>query len=377
VIDFIPESSEEVEYELDGAVHRRRLLLDMGHPVRRGDVLVRIDATHAELELRSAEARLKLAEDELAELKAWKRDEELEQLTATLRQRDAVVRHAEADLERAEQLRGDRAISQQEVDTAVRALETARAAKEEVEAALKLARSGPTAEQVAVAEAKVAMARAEVQLKQQTLDKCTVTCPLEQGTIVERFVSVGDYVTAQPSTPLMRVVDSRLLLAEVHVPERYQGLIRPHDLATIQAEGGRAGEREAAGIPAMVVLVNAQVDPGTRTFRVRVGVDNSRDLFKAGTFVRVRIPIQSADDAVVVPIDAVTFADGQPSAFVFHDGRVEKRALVLGISNRTHYQIVSGVAAGEQVVQGRLSLLADGLHVRCKDSDPGTDKIEG
>ena len=229
---------------------------------------------------------------------------------------------------------------------------------------MKLAQSGPTAEQVAVAEAQVAVARAEVQLKQETLEKCTITCPLEQGTIVERFVGAGDYVTAQPSTPLMRVVDSSILLAEVHVPERYQGLIRPRDLATIQAEGGVAGEREAAGIPAMVVLVNAQVDPGTRTFRVRVGIDNSRDLFKAGTFVRVRIPIQSADDAMVVPVDAVAFADGQPSAFVFQDGRVEKRALVLGISNRTHYQIVSGVSVGEQVVQGRLSILADGLRVR-------------
>ena len=99
VIESIPESSEEVVYELDGTVHRRRLLLDIGHRVQRGDVLVRIDATHAELELRSAEARLKLAEDGLAELKAWKRTEEIDQLTASLRQREAVLRHAQAGLD--------------------------------------------------------------------------------------------------------------------------------------------------------------------------------------------------------------------------------------------------------------------------------------
>ncbi len=159
----------------------------------------------------------------------------------------------------------------------------------------------------------------------------------------------------------------------MNVPERYQELIKPHDMATVSVEGAGAGNREAQNVQAMVVLVNAQIDPETRTFRVRVGIDNSRNLFKAGTFAKVTIPIRTKRDAVVVPAEAITFTKGEPAAFVVADGVVEKRPVVLGIASRTHYQIVSGLSESDQVVKGDLSLLATGLHVRPRvDTAPAT-----
>jgi RND family efflux transporter MFP subunit len=242
---------------------------------------------------------------------------------------------------------------------------------------LELAEAGPTAEQIAVAQAQVELAQAEVELKRDKVAKCTVVCPLETATIVERYVGAGDYVTANPSTPLMRIVDSSILLAQVGVPERYQGLVRTRDMATVHAEGGKAAALGIDAVPAMIVLVNAQIDPETRTFRVRIGLDNSQALFTAGTFVRVSIPIRAVADTVMVPSDAITYADGQPAAFVLRDGHVERRAVVLGISNRTHHEIVSGLSASDLVVKGGLSLLADGLKVRPKNAVPLSTESRG
>ena len=180
----------------------------------------------------------------------------------------------------------------------------------------------------------------------------------------ERYVGVGDHVTANPSTPLMRVIDSSILLAQIHVPERYQGLINIRDRASLTAEGGRAAEMQMGEIDAMVVLVNAQIDPDTRTFRVRVGIDNSRNLLKAGTFVKVKIPLNALSDAIVVPADVITFSKGEPAAYVVKNGLVDRVPVKLGISNRTHYQVVSGLSENDLVVKGDLSLMAPGLRVK-------------
>ncbi len=362
VIEEIPESGEKITYELAGQSVTKVLPLDIGHEVKAGDVLVRIRSSEAELALQLAQAKVAAMEKELANLNAWKRPEEVAQLKAQLDESDAILVDARANQVRADSLVGHNAISQKEVDDAARSVATAQAARERAEAALKLAKAGPTVEQIAVAEAQLNMAKAEVKIKQDQLEKCTIRCPLDKGWIVERYVGTGDHVTATPSTPLMRVVDSSLLLAQVNVPQRYLGLIQPHDMATLHVEEAQSGEN--AEVRAMVVLVNAQVDPETRTFRVRVGIDNNQNLLRAGTFVKVRIPLRAAAESIVVPLEAITFTKGEPAAFVYKDGVVEKRPLVLGISNRTHYQVISGLTVNEQVVKGDLSLLATGVRVQ-------------
>jgi RND family efflux transporter MFP subunit len=270
---------------------------------------------------------------------------------------------AKEDLARAETLRTRNAMSKKELEDAQRSVATAEASKKRAEAALQLAKAGPTPEQIEVAKAQLELAKADVALKQDSVDKCIIKCPLETAWVVERYVGVGDHVTATPSTPLMRIVDSSILLAQVNVPERYQGLVKFGDLAKLSAQGGH--EAGQVAVDAMVVLVNAQIDPDTRTFRVRVGIDNSKNLFKPGTFTKVELQLDT-QDALVVPVDAVTFSDGKPAAFVVRDGITNRVPLELGISNRTQYQVVSGLSENDLVVKGSLSMLAPDMRVEKK-----------
>lgn len=364
VIESVRESGERIQYEIDGKAFSKELPLDIGHTVKLGDVLIKIASSESEQAVRVAEAKKVSVEKELLNLFAWKRSEEVDQLKAQCDECDAILLDAKADLNRAETLVQRKATSQKEVEDAQRAVAIAKAAKQRADSALELAEAGPTVEQIEVAKALVEMAKADVALQQETVDKCTIRCPLETATVVERYVGVGDHVTANPSTPLIRVVDSSILLAQIHVPERYQGLINIRDKALLTAEGGRAAELHMGEIEAMVVLVNAQIDPDTRTFRVRVGIDNSRNLLKAGTFVKVQIPLNAVSDAVVVPADAITFSKGEPAAFVVKNGVVDCIPVKLGIWNRTHYQIVSGLTENDVVVKGDLSLMAPGLRVQ-------------
>jgi multidrug efflux pump subunit AcrA (membrane-fusion protein) len=366
VIARLPAHDVPIEAEVEGRKFSMPVLLDMGHEVEEGAILAQIDERPFRLALDAAQARLDVAQRELENLLAWKRPEEIEQLQAQAAEAEAVLKRAKADRDRLERLRGRQVVSASEWDAASAAYDTALAAKRRTDAAVKLAQAGPTPEEIKVAEAQVALAEAEVAQRKDELEKCTIHCPYD-AVIVDRLAGVGDRVT--PQTPIMQIIDPKYLLAEVAVPEKYQHLVNVNDMAEVEARG------VAEPVPGLVALVNEKIDLETRTFRIRVGVENPREawgdgsgerLFKAGSYVRVRLAIRSAPDTLVVPSGAMTFDEGQPAVFVFRRDHVEKRPVSLGIRSRTEYEVTEGLSEGDQVVVGDTALLTDGLPVRLK-----------
>lgn len=368
VIASLPTHGEEIKAEVGERKFSMPVLIDMGHDVKEGSLLVEIDKRPFQLELDAANAKLDVATKELANLLAWKRQEEIEQLEAGADEADALLKRAKLDLDRCEELCEQQAVSESQHDATLAAHQTALAAKKRADAALQLAKAGPTPEQIAVGEAQLALAESEVALRQDDLAKCTIYCPYD-AVVVDRYVGVGDRVTAMPRVEIMQIIDPSILLAQVSVPEKYQRLIEVNDLATVQAPG------ISQPVPGLVALVNQKIDPETRTFRARVGIENpkldpnsatSERRFKSGSYVRVTLSLASESDALVVPAEALTFDAGQPAVFVFCGDHVEKRSVTVGMSNGTEYEIREGLSEGDQIVVGGTALLADGLPVRLK-----------
>jgi multidrug efflux pump subunit AcrA (membrane-fusion protein) len=359
VIESFPLSTRTLEFESGGADQVVPLGLDIGHEVESGDVLVQIDPVEFQLALDAANAELELARRNLQDLKAWKRTEEIRQARGAFEEASARHERAKADLDRARQLHAKRALAQEALDEAVMDARTAAAALTRAEAALELAEAGPTPEQLAVAEARVRTAEAQVAIRQDRLDKTTLRAPYP-GMIVNRYVDVGDRVTAMPRVEILQLIDPRVLFAEVDVPEKYQGVIKLDEIATVTAAG------ITGDLPARIDLINAMIDPETRTFRIRVTIDNRQQILKAGGFVHVQVPIQTRQEVTTVPVSAVSFADGQTAVFVLRDGVARKTPVELGISDSQLYEVVSGVSEGELVVTEKIAVLDDGLAVQPK-----------
>lgn len=91
--------------------------------------------------------------------------------------------------------------------------------------------------------------------------------------ITDRYVGVGDRVTAMPRVEIMDIADPRMLFAQIDVPEKYLGLVKLDNVAEIQLP------RSREAVSGKVELMNGRVDPETRTFRVRIGIDNRQGLF--------------------------------------------------------------------------------------------------
>jgi multidrug efflux pump subunit AcrA (membrane-fusion protein) len=57
---------------------------------------------------------------------------------------------------------------------------------------------------------------------------------------------------------------------------------------------------------------------------------------------------------------------GSPAVFVYHDGRVERRAVRLGLARGDEQEVIAGVSDGEQVVTTGLGELRDGQRAQLK-----------
>ena len=258
-----------------------------------------------------------------------------------------------------ESLIGQRATSEQEYQRVQAELRSARAAVDRAEADLAEAEAGPTEAAIAVARALVAQAEAEVRIKEDQLRKTVIRAPYD-AVIVDRFVDEGQRVTSQPRVELMELMDLSLVIVQVGVPERYLGRVKIGDWVRVHAAG------VVDPVPGLVVLVNEKVDHETRTFRVRVAVENHERKFKAGQFVKVAFEVDSAPDTLVIPTRSLVYSGGQPQVFVFNaeSQRVSQRVVRLGLEGNGITEVVDGLTEEDRIVLQDPAVLADGMRVQ-------------
>lgn len=358
VVAEIPEPKRNpITVEFDGK--KKTLPLDIGSEVAAGDLLIRLDATEYERELKVAEAQLEKLKADLAQLLAWQRPEEVARARALYEEAQANLERAEPEYERNEALRQRNAISQSEYDEGQLQLRRARALLAHAKATLDIAEAGPTKEEIAVAKAALVAAEAEVDHKRWKVERTRVAAPYD-AVVTDRYVEVGERVTALPRVEIMELMDIGFLAAEVGVPEKYSGKVHNLDRVDILVQG------MAEPVPGLVVRINDKVDFGSRTFRIRVAIKNDQRAFRVGQFARVYLNVATSDDALAIPRNAVTYYGGQPHVYVYSDDRVESTAISLGIANEEFVEVVTGLQEGQMVVVDDPAILTDGMQVQLR-----------
>ena len=86
-----------------------------------------------------------------------------------------------------------------------------------------------------------------------------------------------------------------------------------------------------------------------------------------GMFARLKLPLQTVADAVVVPGEAVlVLPSGEKVAFILKDGKAQRRMLQTGLEAGGQVQIISGLQPGEKVVVAGNEKLKDGMEVKAQ-----------
>jgi len=328
------------------------VLVREGDRVLRGQVLIRLEDRELAAQLQQAEGNLAASQARLRLLELGARPQERAQVEQAVAQARASFETAAETLNRMQTLLASGAVSQSQLDAARLQYDVARAQYESARQQLSVVQTGARPEELDMARAQVAQAQAAVTFARLQLANATITSPLS-GTVTTRSVEPGSL--ASPGVPLMTVAQIDTVSVVLDVSETDLGRLKVGQIATVRADA-----YPDLTFRGTIKEIGQAADSRTRTFKVKVAVENARHELKPGMFARAEITIGLRENALVIPRDAVVTENGRSVVFVVIDGRARARQIEVGMISGPVVEVRSGLEAGQSVVVAGQSDLTDG-----------------
>jgi HlyD family secretion protein len=205
----------------------------------------------------------------------------------------------------------------------------------------------PTAQAVASAKASYEQAQVALTQAQQQLAGATITTPIA-GTVIAVNVQQGD--TASAGTAAIVLVPDIPPVVDANVDEvDVSSVAVGQDVhLTFEALPGRTITGTVTSIAPTSTSVNGAV-----AYQVEIGFTPGRLPVRLGMTTNVAIVIASANNALLVPNQAIT-ADRQANKYYvtrqLPDGTIQRLQVRIGLQNDTETQILQGVNAGDKLV---------------------------
>jgi RND family efflux transporter MFP subunit len=347
--------------------------LNEGDRVAAGEPLAQLLTETIRLEHEAALAQLELYRQELAELEAGTRKEEKDRARAQMEAAKALAEYARSKYDRTRALYEQRrAVSEIELEEALSGHASAQQTYLAAKAAYDLAEAGPRPETIAQARAKVESQRAVAERLEDQKKKHTIVSPFDgyvsaEHTEVGQWVNRGDLVA---EVVHLDQVDVRAFVLEQHVPYIRPGLPVRVEVPALPSEV----------FTGQVALVVPQADERSRTFPVKIRVDNKISeeegpLLKAGLLARVTLPTGAKEIATLVPKDALVLGGPQPMVYVVDlgkngakQGKVRPVPVQLGVADGALIQVKGELKNGQQVVVRGNERLRPGQDVLITDA---------
>jgi len=212
------------------------------------------------------------------------------------------------------------------------------------------------ASQMDSARAKYEAARALLTKARESAGDYSVEAPWD-GVVSKVLVKDGDFVA--PRTPLVEMYDPGSLVIRLAVPETQATEVFKGTPATVQLDA-----YPGKGFEGKVSLVYPDLDTRMRTRTAEVKLLTPVALIP-GMFARLKLTLQTQAEALTAPGDAVlVLPNGDKVAFVYKDGKVQRRVVQTGLEAGGRVQIIAGIQPGEAVVVSGNEKLKDGMAVK-------------
>ncbi len=226
--------------------------------------------------------------------------------------------------------------------------------------------------QVDTDEAQLKTSSTDLNALQAQIDRKIVRAPFG-GRLGIRLVNIGQYLN--PGTPLSVLESTDSVYVDFSLPQQALPDIKVGLPVRITLENAVDTVYDAT-----IAAVEPQVDPTTRSIKLRAGVPNKQEKLRPGMFATVAIVLPPRPPAVVIPVTAVVHASFGDSVFIVEDkkddagapvhdkdGKVARSArqqfVKISESRGDFVAIADGVKAGEEVVTSGAFKLRNGSGV--------------
>ncbi|HHB74987.1 MAG TPA: efflux RND transporter periplasmic adaptor subunit [Desulfobulbus sp.] len=195
----------------------------------------------------------------------------------------------------------------------------------------------------------LAIARAGYKEAVSIMDFTTITAPFS-GVITKKIAHNGDLAT--PGVPLLSLENDRQLQVVASIPATIASRIQQHQLLQVHIPTAKTT------IEGAVAEISPVIDPVSRTLPIKINLTSTTGL-RTGMFARIELPGTKAV-TLMVPEQAVIPFGQLQKIFVVKKNTARLRLVRTGIHEKGRIEILSGLAAGEQIVTGNNRHLISG-----------------
>lgn len=274
----------------------KHLNVHVGDPVKKGDLLARLD----DVELTA----------------------QYNQVAANLASAQTTLTYSRIEKERQERLLDNRAVSQQSNDLAVKAFE--------------------------VALAQVAQATASLEYARIQLGYTKIIAPIN-GVVASVSTQEGETVAAMFTSPtFLTIIDLRRLELRAYVDETDISKVREGQTVEFTVD-------TYPGVPfagnVKTIYPKAELIDNVVNYVVIVDFSNSKEhVLRPEMTTTVNILNESLKNVLAIPNKAVARKNGDDVVLVLNNGTTEERKVTTGIKTKSLTQITSGLTANETII---------------------------
>jgi RND family efflux transporter MFP subunit len=268
----------------------------------------------------------------LARIRAADYSEKLGQVSASHAEAQAALANAQNDLDRAQKLFAESALTRQELDAAIASVEVNRA--------------------------RVNRGRAAAGEAGLALGDTVLVAPID-GVILRRNIERGDLGT--PGAPAFVLAMTSTVKVVFGAPDTMIGAMKIGQAIDVTTES-----MPDRTFTATVARIAPAADAKTRVFDVELHIDNSANELKPGMIASLEVT-KGSTPLLAIPLDAVVRPPGAPegyAVFVVENNKATARNVDLGEPMGNLVAVRGGLQKNERVVVSGPALLVDGQAVR-------------
>jgi membrane fusion protein (multidrug efflux system) len=213
------------------------------------------------------------------------------------------------------------------------------------------------------AEATLKQADANADNIRATVDKKTIRAPFA-GRLGIRLVNLGERLEAGKGIVSLQAPSP--MFVDFSLPQ--QNLSQLTNSLKVLAMTDAFPDKKFEG---EISAINPDLDPASRSVRVRAKFENADELLRGGMFVRVEVVLPDEKLALVVPSTALLSAPYGDSIFVITSGTnhnstnlvVQQKIIRTGRSHGDFVSVESGLKAGDKVATAGIFKLRSGMSI--------------
>jgi len=321
----------------------KKLLVNEGDTVKKGELLLQLDDADARAQAARALAQMRSADANLIATHTGGTHEEVLSNEASLVKAHGDFSSAQRNLDAMRRLQQSGAASPAEVSEAENRLQTAQAQVNLLEQKLKERYSQPEVQRVFAQKIEAATA---YNAAKDILDSSNVRAP-QDGIVYSLPVRQGQYVNA--GDLLLQVANLSKVQVRGFVDEPDIGRLQTGQKVSIEWDAipGRIWEGKLTRVPTTVIV------RGTRTVgEIKCEVDNGDGKLLPNINVNVTILTAHENNALTVSREAMHQEDHVHFVYQIVDGKLKRKDVETSIFNLTRIQVVKGLDDGAEVALG-------------------------